>query len=154
EALEAMVAAYKLRAVAVNINYRYVQNELRYVFDNADLVALVHERRYAPLVAEVLPDVPNLKQVLVVDDESGEDFASFGGVAYETALASASPERDFGERSPDDIYILYTGGTTGDPKGVLWRHEDVWRVLGGGIDFMTGEPLAGEWQQARDGANG
>jgi 3-oxocholest-4-en-26-oate---CoA ligase len=154
EALEAMVAAYKLRAVAVNINYRYVKNELRYVFDNADLVALVHERRYAPLVADVLPDVPNLKQVLVVDDESDEDFAPYGGVAYEAALATASPERDFPERSPDDIYILYTGGTTGYPKGVLWRHEDVWRTLGGGIDFLTGEPLADEWQQARDGANG
>ncbi|GDY31616.1 acyl-CoA synthetase [Gandjariella thermophila] len=153
-AIEAMVAAYKLRAVAVNINYRYVQNELRYVFDNADLVALVHERRYAPLVAEVLPGVPNLKQVLVVGDESTEDFAGYGGVAYEDALAGASPTRDFGERSPDDVYILYTGGTTGYPKGVLWRHEDVWRTLGGGIDFLTGEPLADEWQQARDGANG
>jgi acyl-CoA synthetase (AMP-forming)/AMP-acid ligase II len=154
ETIEAMVAAYKLRAVAVNINYRYVPDELRYVFDNADLVALVHERRYAGLVAGVLPDVPNLTHVLVVADESTEDWAGYGAVDYEEALAGASPARDFGERSPDDVYLLYTGGTTGYPKGVLWRHEDVWRVLGGGIDFLTGEPLADEWQQARDGANG
>lgn len=154
EAIEAMVAAYKLRAVAVNINYRYVQNELRYVCENADLVALVHERRYAPLVADVLPEVPELRHVLVIDDESAADYAGYGGVDYEEALASASPDRDFGPRSADDVYILYTGGTTGYPKGVVWRQEDVWRVLGGGIDFVTGEPLADEWQQAREGAEG
>ena len=57
------------------------------------------------------------------------------------AIADQSAERDFGERSPDDIHIIYTGGTTGFPKGVMWRHEDFWRVLGGGIDFYTGEPL-------------
>src|SRR5690606_38129163 len=60
--------------------------------------------------------------------------------------------RDFPERSVDDLYLLYTGGTTGMPKGVMWRHEDVWRVLGGGIDFMTGEAMQDEWQQARAGA--
>ena len=58
-------------------------------------------------------------------------------------MAAGAAERDFGERSGDDIYMLYTGGTTGYPKGVIWRHEDVWRVLGGGIDFMSGIPLAG-----------
>src|SRR5882757_7704344 len=68
EALETMLAAYKLRAVAINVNYRYVRDELRYVFDNADLVALVHERRSAEVVAEVLPDVPGLRHVVVVDD--------------------------------------------------------------------------------------
>ena len=62
--------------------------------------------------------------------------------------------RDFGERSADDIYMLYTGGTTGYPKGVLWRHEDVWRTLGGGIDFTTGERLPDEWEQIRRGTAG
>ena len=151
EALEAMLAAYKLRAVAININYRYVREELRYVFDNADLVALVHERRSAGVVAEVLPDVPGLKHLVVVDDGSEE---AYEGHDYETALAAEHAERDFPERSGDDIYILYTGGTTGKPRGVMWRHEDIWRALGGGINFYTGERVADEWEQSRQGAEG
>ena len=151
ELVEAMIAVYKLRAVAINVNYRYTKNELQYLFEQSDLVALVHERRYSDLVAEVLPTVPLLRHAVVIDDESDADFSGHGGVDYETALADASPDRDFGPRSEDDLYILYTGGTTGMPKGVMWRHEDVWRVLGGGIDFVTGEHIADEWQQARQG---
>jgi acyl-CoA synthetase (AMP-forming)/AMP-acid ligase II len=151
ETLETMLAAYKLRAVAINVNYRYVRDELRYVFDNADLVALVHERRTAGVVAEVLPEVPGLRHVVVVDDGGDEPGH---GHDYETALAAEHAERDFPARSADDLYILYTGGTTGKPKGVMWRHEDIWRVLGGGIDFYSGEPVADEWQQSRQGAQG
>lgn len=148
EAIETMLAAYKLRAVVVNVNYRYVENELRYLFDNADLTGLVHERRYGPLVDAVLPDTPQVRHTLVVED--GTDAAS-ASVGYEDAIARRPAERDFGERSPDDLYILFTGGTTGHPKGVMWRHEDVWRVLGGGIDFVTGERLADEWAQSTRG---
>lgn len=151
EAIETMIAAYKLRAVPINVNYRYVENELRYLFDNADLVALVHDRKYADRVAAVLPDVPGLRTLLVIDDDSGTDHT---GVPFETAIAEGAPERDFAERSPNDLYVLYTGGTTGSPKGVMWRHEDVWRVLGGGIDFVTGEPLADEWAQSEKGKQG
>lgn len=146
ELVEAMLAVFKLRAVAINVNYRYTKNELQYLFGESDLVALVHERRYAPLVAEV--DAPLLRHKVVIDDESEEDYA---GVEYETALSAESAERDFGPRSGDDLYILFTGGTTGMPKGVMWRHEDVWRTLGGGIDFVTGERIQDEWQQARAG---
>ncbi|RAS70176.1 acyl-CoA synthetase (AMP-forming)/AMP-acid ligase II [Lentzea atacamensis] len=144
ELVEAMLAVYKLRAVAINVNYRYTKNELQYLFGEADLVALVHERRYSPLVAEV--GAPG--HTVVIDDESEEEFA---GADYETALAGESGERDFAPRSGDDLYILFTGGTTGMPKGVMWRHEDVWRTLGGGIDFVTGERLTDEWQQAKAG---
>ncbi|RZQ63111.1 acyl-CoA synthetase [Amycolatopsis suaedae] len=154
EALETMYAAYKLRAIAINVNYRYVAAELRYLFDNSDLVALVHERRYADLVAEVLPDVEKLKHVIAVEDGSDADYTRYGGIDYETAMAEGSPDRDFGERSGDDLYILYTGGTTGYPKGVLWRHEDVWRALGGGIDFVTGEYIPDEWTLAQRGKDG
>ncbi|MFD2418908.1 acyl-CoA synthetase [Amycolatopsis pigmentata] len=145
EMIETMFAAFKLRAVPINVNYRYVHGELKYLFTNADLVALVHERQYADRVAGVRADAPKLKHVVVVDDGSGADFE---GVAYEDALAGGSPSRDFGERTSDDLYILYTGGTTGYPKGVIWRHEDVWRALGGGIDFVTGEYVPDEWTMA------
>ena len=148
EAVETLLAVYKLRAVPVNVNYRYVENELRYLFDNADLVAVVHERRYSDKVAAVLPDTPRVRHTVVIED--GTDLP-FDGTPYEDALASRSTERDFEERSADDVYILFTGGTTGFPKGVMWRHEDVWRTLGGGIDFYTGEPLADEWSQSQKG---
>ncbi|MBO0878728.1 MAG: AMP-binding protein, partial [Pseudonocardia sp.] len=128
EAVEAMIAAYKLRAVAINVNYRYVENELRYLFGNADLVALVHDRRYTDRVAPVLSEVPDLRHVLVVDDGSTATVPEGHGVDYEAAVAGGSPARDFEPRSGDDTYVLYTGGTTGMPKGVLWRHEDVWRA--------------------------
>jgi acyl-CoA synthetase (AMP-forming)/AMP-acid ligase II len=140
EFVETMLAAFKLRAVPININYRYTAPELAYIFDNADLVALVHQEQFGPLVDEVAPNAPLLKHILVIGDP------------YEAALAERSPERDFDERSSDDLYILYTGGTTGMPKGVVYRHEDVWRVLGGGIDFQTGERVEDEWTQARKGA--
>ncbi|HEX4252777.1 MAG TPA: acyl-CoA synthetase [Pseudonocardia sp.] len=151
EAVQAILAAYKLRAVAVNVNYRYVEGELRYLFQNADLVALVHDRRYTDRVVPVLPDVPTLRHVVVVDDDSGAQVPDGHGTGYAAALADGSPERDFEARSGDDTYVLYTGGTTGMPKGVMWRHEDVWRALGGGIDFLSGEPLADEWQQSLAG---
>jgi 3-oxocholest-4-en-26-oate---CoA ligase len=148
EALETLVATYKLRARAVNINYRYVESELRYLVGDADLVALVYDRQYAPLVAAVEPDSKGLRGAVVIDDGSAPG-GEVPGVPYHHALAAHSPGRDFGPRTGDDTYLLYTGGTTGYPKGVLWRQEDVWRTLGGGIDFLTGEPLAGEWVQSQ-----
>ena len=158
EAVETLLAAYKLRARAVNINYRYVESELRYMVTDADLVALVYDRQFAPLVSAVLPDADKLRGAVVIDDGPARDGAApdgeAPGVPYDAALAGQSAARDFGPRSGDDIYLLYTGGTTGYPKGVLWRQEDVWRTLGGGIDFLTGEPLADEWAQSQKGAAG
>jgi acyl-CoA synthetase (AMP-forming)/AMP-acid ligase II len=137
EWVETLWAVFKLRAVWVNINYRYVEDELRYLFDNADLKALVYQRQYGPRVAGVLAAMPLMRHTIVIDDGSDEDVAAIGSVEYEAALATASPVRDFGPRSASDRYILYTGGTTGMPKGVVWRHEDVFMALGGGIDPMT-----------------
>ncbi len=158
EHVVALLAIFKIRAVAINVNYRYVEGELNYLFDNADIVALIHERPYAPLVAACAPKHPGLETIVVMDDPSDPDndadISSYGGVAWADALEGQSAERDFGERSPDDIYIVYTGGTTGYPKGVMWRHEDFWRVLGGGIDFMTGEPLEEYDQSVQAAAEG
>lgn len=147
EAVVAMVAVYKLRAAVVNVNFRYVENELQFLFADAELSALVHDRRFARRVAAVLPSAPGVHTVVVLPDGSDDEA---GGVPLHEA--AGDPARDFAERSADDIYLLYTGGTTGYPKGVLWRHEDVWRALGGGVDFMTGIPLEDEWQQSRRGA--
>ena len=140
EFVESMLAAYKIRAVPININFRYVDNELRYLFDNADLVAIVHQRRFAPRVAAVKDEMPKLRHFMVLEDGSGEEITGLDSVDYEAALEAASPKRDFEPRSGDDIYILYTGGTTGMPKGVMWRQQDVIFALGGGIDHVTGVP--------------
>ena len=157
ETVVAMLGIVKARAILVNVNFRYVESELRYLFDNSDMVALVHERRYADHVAHVLPETPNVHTVLVIDDGSpeipGYDFSRYGGVEFEAALAGSAPERDFTERSADEIYLLYTGGTTGFPKGVMWRHEDIYRVLLGGVDFATGEYVEDEWDLAKKAAS-
>src|ERR1700752_2939105 len=152
EIVIAMLGIVKAGAILVNVNYRYVEGELRYLFDNSDMVALVHERQYSDRVANVLPDTPSVKTALVVQDGSDNDFQRYGGVEFYSALEQGSPERDFGERSGDDIYLLYTGGTTGFPKGVMWRHEDIYRVLFGGTDFATGEFVKDEYDLARAAA--
>jgi acyl-CoA synthetase (AMP-forming)/AMP-acid ligase II len=153
ELVATFLASYKLRAVPVNVNYRYVEAELRYLFTEAELVGLVYDRQFSDKVAGLLPECPGLLAVLAVEDGSGAALPA-GALDFAVALARSASERDFGERSADDIYMLYTGGTTGYPKGVLWRHEDVWRTLGGGIDFTTGERLPDEWEQIRRGTAG
>ena len=152
EHVVAVLAIVKIRAVNINVNYRYVENELNYLFDNAEMVALIHERSYAPLVAACAPNHERLHTFValpdVTDPANDSDVSSFGGVLLADALEDQSADRDFEERSADDLHIIYTGGTTGFPKGVMWRHEDFWRVLGGGIDFYTGEPLE-EYDQSK-----
>ncbi|WP_204806393.1 acyl-CoA synthetase [Mycobacterium riyadhense] len=152
EIVIAMLGIVKAGAILVNVNYRYVEGELRYLFDNSDMVALVHERQYSDRVANVLPDTPNVKTVLVVEDGSDKDYQRYEGIEFYSAFADCSAERDFGERSADAIYLLYTGGTTGFPKGVMWRHEDIYRVLFGGTDFATGEFIKDEYDLAKAAA--
>jgi acyl-CoA synthetase (AMP-forming)/AMP-acid ligase II len=139
EWVESLWAIFKLRAVWININYRYVADELRHIFSNADLVGLIHAREFAPRVAEVADVLDGLRCSLVIDDGSGHPDVRPDAERYEAALAAQLAVRDFEPRSDDDIYILYTGGTTGLPKGVVWRHEDVFYALGGGINAVTNE---------------
>ncbi len=153
EWVETAWAVFKLRAVWININYRYVKDELRYLFTNADLVALVHQAAFAPQVADLLPELPDLRLVLGVDDGSGTPLGE-GTVPYEEAMAQGSPERDFAPRSGDDHYILYTGGTTGMPKGVVWRHEDVFYALGGGVDPSTNTRVQAPEEMVEKGRGG
>jgi acyl-CoA synthetase (AMP-forming)/AMP-acid ligase II len=153
EWVETAWAVFKLRAVWININYRYVKDELRYLFTNADLVALVHQAEYGPRVADLLPDLPDLRLLIGVDDGSGVPLAE-GTVAFEDAMAAGSPERDFAPRTNDDHYILYTGGTTGMPKGVVWRHEDVFYALGGGVDPHTNTRVQHPGEMVEKGQGG
>jgi acyl-CoA synthetase (AMP-forming)/AMP-acid ligase II len=155
EIVIAMLGIVKAGAILVNVNFRYVEGELRYLFDNSDMVALVHERRYSDRVANVLPDTPKIETILVVEDGTegpADDYQRYGGIEFYSAIAQGAPGRDFGPRSADDIYLLYTGGTTGFPKGVMWRHEDVYRVLFGGTDFATGELVKDEYDLSKAAA--
>ena len=136
--VETMWAVFKLRAVWVNINYRYVEQELGYLFENADLKALVYHRQFAERVRKVIPTIPTLHFLLHIEDDSGSSLKQLDSTEYEEAICTHSSQRDFLPRSGDDRYILYTGGTTGMPKGVVWRHEDVFFALGGGIDATSG----------------
>lgn len=151
ECVIAMIAIFKARAAMVNVNYRYVEAELEHIVTDSQMAVLIHERQYGDRVVNVLPNCPELAHLVVIDDGTDVPVPD-GALRYDDIVATRSGDRDFGPRSDDDIYMLYTGGTTGRPKGVVWRQEDIWRVLGGGINFYTGERIADEWQQARDGA--
>ncbi|MFN7151661.1 MAG: AMP-binding protein, partial [Microthrixaceae bacterium] len=150
--LEAMLGCLKIRAVPINVNYRYVEDELSYLIGNAELVACIYDQEYAGRLAAVAERSPKLTTFIHLEDGSGADTSALGSVSFEDAVAQSSPERDFEERSNDDIYVIYTGGTTGMPKGVMWRHEDIFFALGQGIDALTGERVASEYSRAEQAA--
>lgn len=138
EWIEAMLGAFKTRAVPIPVNYRYVAAELRHVLADSDSVALIGERSLLAKVKEIRGELPALRHVVVLEDGSADEIP--GAVEYEEALAAADPSDDFPERSSDDRYIMYTGGTTGYPKGVEWRCEDIFfGALGGGN--VLGDPI-------------
>nr|MBO2501970.1 hypothetical protein [Thermoanaerobacterales bacterium] len=122
EYLEGMIGAWKARAASVNVNYRYVAGELAHVLRDSGAVAVVYHGAFAATLAEVLPELPQVRLLLQVDDGSGAPLLP-GARWYEEALAAATP-RPPRDLSPDDRYVLYTGGTTGRPKGTLWRQGD------------------------------
>lgn len=156
EWVAAMLGTFKVGAVPINVNYRYVEDELRYLLDNAELVALVFDTNLAARVASVRDELPRLRHLVHIpnptdataSDGRNEALEKLGSVAYDEVVGTASPERGFRERSEEAHYVLYTGGTTGMPKGVVWRHEDVFMALGGGLDAYTNEPVSGPTELA------
>ena len=140
EYVEAMLGAWRARVAPFNINYRYVKAELQHLLADAGATALIYHAAFAPRVAEVLPDLPNLKVLIQIADDSGNELLD-GAVDYETVIASSSPEPPPVQPSPDDLYVLYTGGTTGMPKGVLWRQHDIFVTSFGGRNLVTGEVM-------------
>ncbi|TDC40286.1 acyl-CoA synthetase [Actinomadura sp. KC345] len=138
EWIEAMLGVFKIRAVPVPVNYRYVAAELRHVLSDSDSVAIIGERSLLAKAEEIRGDLPELRHVVVLEDGAADVVP--GSVEYEKALADAAPGGGFPERSNDDRYIMYTGGTTGYPKGVEWRCEDIFfGALGGGN--VLGDPI-------------
>jgi len=123
EYLESMLGAWKARVAPFNVNYRYVTEELRYLLTDSRATAIVLHSRFTPLLAEIRSALPDLRVVIQVPDSSDEPLME-GAVWYEDALARSSSEKPAAGYSGDDLYILYTGGTTGMPKGVLWRNAD------------------------------
>jgi fatty-acyl-CoA synthase len=138
EYLEGMLGSYRARVAPFNVNYRYVGEELAYLLRDARPRAVVYHESLAPTLAPVLADLPFVDVLLHVRDGSGHDPIP-GAVEYEEALASGDPEGPDVEPSPDDLYILYTGGTTGMPKGVLWRQHDIFVAAMGGRRVGTWE---------------
>jgi acyl-CoA synthetase (AMP-forming)/AMP-acid ligase II len=133
EYLETMLAAFKLRAVPINVNYRYVEDELRYLFTDCDARAVVFHKEFAPKLCALRKSLPLLTSFIVVEDGTGGSTGGLDTGEYETLLTAAPAGRDFEPRPGDDLYVLYTGGTTGMPKGVMWRHVDVFfGAMGGG----------------------
>ncbi|MFD8417762.1 acyl-CoA synthetase [Streptomyces sp. NPDC059466] len=158
EYVQTVLACLKARIVPVNVNYRYVEEELAYLYQDADLVALVFDAEFADRVTAALPRARALRHLVRVGPlahgsatgdapaapapvRPGPSAPAPAVVDFTDAEAAGSPGRGFAPRSADDQFIIYTGGTTGMPKGVMWRQEDLFFAgLGGGAP--TGEPVA------------
>ncbi|MFP8874911.1 MAG: AMP-binding protein, partial [Myxococcota bacterium] len=146
--------AFKARVAPLNVNYRYVEEELLYLLKDSQARAIVYHAEFAPILEKIRSRLPDLEVLLQVSDESGNGLLP-GAVEYEAALDSVSADRPDVSWSPDDLYILYTGGTTGMPKGVLWRSADIYVAAMGGrkFDGSEQESLEGIVEAARAGGS-
>lgn len=142
EWVTAMLGCYKIGAVPININFRYVDEELIYIGRDADLKALVYDVEFSDNVRRIRDQLPLLQHFVSVDwsGEASKYTAVEDSICFYDACKTVL-DRAFPPRSGDDHYVLYTGGTTGMPKGVVWRQEDAVMILGGGIDMYTQEPI-------------
>ncbi len=128
EYMEGLMGAYKCRAVPFNVNYRYQHEELLYLLQNAQTRAVVYHARFAPLLKSIKKQLPEIKLWLQVDDGSGQPLL-LGALDYERALLASRADPMDEKASGNDLFMIYTGGTTGMPKGVLWRQQDIFHAL-------------------------
>jgi acyl-CoA synthetase (AMP-forming)/AMP-acid ligase II len=138
EYLEAMTGSYRARVAPFNVSYRYVESELVYLLTDSKARALVYPAEFAPRVAAIRDQLPHLQVLIQVADESGNALLD-GAVDYETILTTPEPAGGMPTPSGDDLYLLYTGGTTGMPKGVLWRQHDIFLSSMGGRPWGADE---------------
>ena len=140
EYLEAMIGSYRARVAPFNVSYRYVEDELVYLLTDSKAKALVYPAEFAPRVAAIRDHLPHLEVLVQVADESGNALLA-GAVDFETILATPAPAAGLSAPSGDDLYVLYTGGTTGMPKGVLWRQHDIFLSSMGGRPFGSDQAM-------------
>jgi acyl-CoA synthetase (AMP-forming)/AMP-acid ligase II len=152
EYLEAMVAGFRARVAPFNVNYRYVEEELVSLLLDAQTKALVYHAEFAPRVAAIRDRLPDLRVLIQVSDESGNEPLP-GAVDYESIVGTPAPPAGMPNPTGDDLFILYTGGTTGMPKGVLWRQDDVFIASMGGTPYGTSEPMTSYVQIAESAVN-
>ena len=152
EYLEAMVASYRARVAPFNVSFRYVEDELIYLLNDAKTKALVYAAEFAPRVEAIRAQVPTLEILIQVGDESGNALLP-DAVAYESVVTTPAPAAGMPTPSPDDLYILYTGGTTGMPKGVLWRQHDIFTSSMGGRPFGRDHAFASYAEIAEQARN-
>jgi acyl-CoA synthetase (AMP-forming)/AMP-acid ligase II len=138
EFIEALVGALKARLVPVNVNYRYREDELAYLLDNADATVVVYDAEFADRVAKVRERLPTVREWIEVKSE-GEGSGNAFAVAWEQVVGTGSDERLDIRRDPGDLLFMYTGGTTGMPKGVMWEHRALYNSLGGGGNAVLAE---------------
>lgn len=150
EYLEAMVAGFRARVAPFNVNYRYVEEELLYLLLDAQTKALVYHAEFAPQVAAVRDRLPDLAVLIQVADDSGNELLP-GAVDYESLVDTPGPTGSMPVPTGDDLFILYTEGTTGMPKGVLWRHDDIFITSMGGTPYGTSDPMT-SYDQLADAA--
>jgi acyl-CoA synthetase (AMP-forming)/AMP-acid ligase II len=150
EYLEGMVAGYRARVASFNVNYRYVAEELSYLLRDARTDALIYHAEFAPHLAAIRDELPRLTVLIQVADSSGHPLLP-GAVDYESIVHTPAPEAPMPEPSGDDLYLIYTGGTTGMPKGVLWRQHEVYIGAMGGTPFGSKQPYV-SYQEIRDAA--
>ncbi|MCZ8377356.1 acyl-CoA synthetase [Mycobacterium sp. CPCC 205372] len=139
EFVESILGSFRARVAPFNVNYRYTKAELLYLLEDSGATALVYHSALAPALAEVLSALPRLRVLIQIADSSGNPLLE-GAVDYESLVEQGPAEPPPVQPSPDDLYILYTGGTTGMPKGVLWRQHDIFMSAFGGRDLTSGEP--------------
>jgi len=126
--IEGLVAGFKARQVHVNVNYRYVADEVHYIFENSDCATVLFAREFSPIVEQIKPRLPLVRRWLVIEDGTDATIPDFAE-SFEAAAATGDGQPLGNERSPDDLFFIYTGGTTGMPKGVMWRQDSLRRAL-------------------------
>ena len=119
EYLEAQYGVFKIEGVPINVNYRYKENELIYLLDNSDAEAIFFQGCYSNRIKAIKEQLPKIKAFIQIDD--GTETLMEGAIDYENSISSSKKQNRF-NRTEENIYMLYIGGTTGMPKGVMYKH--------------------------------